>query len=559
MSLKLAKKTLFKFVETPVPEVVCLKGKWGVGKTYAWKQLLEEAILKGKVALSSYAYVSLFGVNSIDELRQAIFENNNLTKTATPSLEEKLKEYRRIAAQNFSKYVHLVKIPYVDTYVQNLAGGFRHLVSLTVNNSIICIDDFERKGKSLRAADILGVVSQLKEAKNCKILLILNKDALPEDDKKEFDKYFEKVIDAVVDFEPTALESLEIALKRDDEVSGWLRLNCADLGISNIRVIKKIERLAVQVEGILQPFSQQLRKEVIRSLTVLAWSAYSGEDAPPIQFLLKRRVLQNLGADKDVKMTEEESGWNNIINVYGFTHCDDLDRILIDGIHRGFMDEERVNAEAAKIQAQYDASVGEAALTAAWGRFHHSFNSDEGEVAQQLFEGSMKNIKYLGVHNLNAAIVILKDIGEEDKASRLLGQYLIEMADEPQVFDPARNPFLSSDMTDPDLIAAFNQQALAAAPPHPSPIEACQRLRKNDWSQGNQGALETLTVEEFIALFKSLEGDELSSTVFGALSFRKIGNPTPVQKTIAAKVEEALTQIASESALNLHRMKKYRV
>jgi hypothetical protein len=69
------------------------------------------------------------------------------------------------------------------------------------------------------------VVSQLKEAKRCKIIFIMNADELPEDDKKEFETYFEKIIDVVLDFQPTPQESLEIALKGGDELHEWLRSN----------------------------------------------------------------------------------------------------------------------------------------------------------------------------------------------------------------------------------------------------------------------------------------------------------------------------------------------
>ena len=45
---------------------------------------LQEAIDEDKVALPSYAYVSLFGLISIDELRQSIFENETSTKGLIP-------------------------------------------------------------------------------------------------------------------------------------------------------------------------------------------------------------------------------------------------------------------------------------------------------------------------------------------------------------------------------------------------------------------------------------------------------------------------------------------
>jgi predicted AAA+ superfamily ATPase len=69
-------KELFRFLSSPIPEVLCINGPWGVGKTYLWKKCLIEASGKGDgLALGRCAYVSLFGVNSLDELKYSIFEN----------------------------------------------------------------------------------------------------------------------------------------------------------------------------------------------------------------------------------------------------------------------------------------------------------------------------------------------------------------------------------------------------------------------------------------------------------------------------------------------------
>jgi len=47
----------------------------GVGKTYAWNQYLRNARAAGKVGLEHYSYVSLFGINSLDDFKYSIFEN----------------------------------------------------------------------------------------------------------------------------------------------------------------------------------------------------------------------------------------------------------------------------------------------------------------------------------------------------------------------------------------------------------------------------------------------------------------------------------------------------
>ena len=62
MSIALVEKEIARFLASTEPEVLCLRGKWGVGKTYSWNAFLRQAKDKGEIALKSYSYVSLFGV-----------------------------------------------------------------------------------------------------------------------------------------------------------------------------------------------------------------------------------------------------------------------------------------------------------------------------------------------------------------------------------------------------------------------------------------------------------------------------------------------------------------
>ena len=59
-ALSLLREEIFRFLETDTPEVLCIKGKWGVGKTYTWETLLKEAQQSSKVKLQSYSNVSLY-------------------------------------------------------------------------------------------------------------------------------------------------------------------------------------------------------------------------------------------------------------------------------------------------------------------------------------------------------------------------------------------------------------------------------------------------------------------------------------------------------------------
>lgn len=42
MSIKLIKQQINRFLSSQTPEVISIKGAWGVGKTYAWNTYLVE-------------------------------------------------------------------------------------------------------------------------------------------------------------------------------------------------------------------------------------------------------------------------------------------------------------------------------------------------------------------------------------------------------------------------------------------------------------------------------------------------------------------------------------
>ena len=72
----LLKREVLRFLASDKPEVLCIRGKWGVGKSYSWEAFLAQAkATKGGIALGKYAYIPLFGVQSLDQLKNALFEN----------------------------------------------------------------------------------------------------------------------------------------------------------------------------------------------------------------------------------------------------------------------------------------------------------------------------------------------------------------------------------------------------------------------------------------------------------------------------------------------------
>src|SRR3984957_17545607 len=135
MTVALVRQAIRAFLRTPTPQVLCIRGKRGVGKTFIWNEVLKQAIEKGGASLPHYSYVSLFGLQSVDELRQAIFENSVPTKEAEihgsfDSLGENIKRYTLAASRQISRYAPYVKLPCLEKHVTNFSGGFRQIVSI---------------------------------------------------------------------------------------------------------------------------------------------------------------------------------------------------------------------------------------------------------------------------------------------------------------------------------------------------------------------------------------------------------------------------------------------
>src|SRR5579859_1160377 len=351
MSIQLVETETKRFLSSSEPEVVCLSGHWGVGKTFAWNKFLKEAQKANSIKLKRYAYVSLFGVNSLEEFKYSIFENTVKSSDVDikPSLET-LQSNTTAVAKRFSRKALGViqQLPFVKNYVGNISPAW----FLSVSETIVCVDDIERIGAGLRIQDVLGLASQLKELKRCKVVLILNDEALDAEKSEDFRRYFEKVIDTHLRFAPTPEESARIALDVAHETGKLIGECCVKLRIANIRLIKKIERSVEKIEPLLKRFDPQVLTQAIPSLVLFAWCVYEPDSAPSIEYLRKRRSVVDLKPRKEKTVSESEAAWNALLDAYQFGHMDDFDAALLDGVKNGFFDEALLTQHASVLDAQ---------------------------------------------------------------------------------------------------------------------------------------------------------------------------------------------------------------
>lgn len=249
---------------------VAITGCWGIGKTHFWNKFFKEKTQEEKkikekfyyeasrVDFASafenkkYAYISLFGIESIQDLKNAI-----CTKLSTnPYVKEAPKrlEFSSLLKKSLEQFKDIKVSQYG---VSASAKLLENLLYAQVKDAIICFDDFERLSDKLKIQDVMGLVNQLKLERNCQVILILDESKNDEENKKKYAEYKEKLIDDTIKI--TSVEPLIRVKAEEAEIDQPLidlMVKFADeLEIHNFRFFQKVIKL-------YREFLEQLPNEV---------------------------------------------------------------------------------------------------------------------------------------------------------------------------------------------------------------------------------------------------------------------------------------------------------
>jgi hypothetical protein len=307
-----------------------------------------------------------------------------------------------------------------------------------VRNQIVCIDDIERRGASLPVGEVLGLVSFLREQRKCKVALLLNDRALGTNGETEFAGYLEKVVDVFIRFSPQPEDSIRIALPGADPGSVMIGENCRTLGISNIRVIKKIERAVRTVEQLVVEFHEQVFYQAAHSLTLLTWSKYQPETAPALVFLKTRKGMDYFGTKDDKNVPAEESAWNALLDTYQFSLMDEFDLTLLKGVENGYFDPEEIKKYAAELDRTIKANQQGGSFEESWRAYHDSFTNNQEEVLDGIYDSFKRNVQSITPLNVNGTVLLFKELGRDNQAKELIQYYVNQRKDGRNLWDLAR-------------------------------------------------------------------------------------------------------------------------
>jgi hypothetical protein len=556
MSIEIIKRKISDFLNTNTPEVMAINGKWGVGKTFSWNKFLLEAQSLNNISCKRYSYVSLFGINSLEAFKYAIFENSIKRELIGSEVSiETLRENTSSLTESLGRQViGLLK-------GTGLASGFTSAIDsaafLSINNTLICIDDLERKGSGLDIKDVLGLVSLLKEQKKCKVVILLNDG---EEGLEDYKKYREKVVDLELKFAPSPKECAAIAFDGESNELTTLRDLTEKLNIHNIRILKKIERLVNMAKPYLTEYEDQVKYQVTHSLTLYAWSHYcseTNEDIPDLAFLSNIGYTTfGFGSRDNEELDEKQKKWKTLLQHYEYMTTDELDLVIANAVTTGYFVEEDLKREASKKNEEVKISLSENSFSKAWELYHGSFENDQDHVISTLYASLKENVKNVSITNLNGTVALFRDLGEEEKASELIDYYIEKRRNETALFNLKENNFFG-DKRDDEIVSKFDDVFKETAATE-SAKEILERISgKNGWNQIDEVTLANTPSEEYYQIFNAVSGKTLTRYVTKCLEFGQYRGANDDQVNIAKNAIEALKIIALESDINKRRVQKF--
>jgi len=545
------------------PIAMVLSGDWGTGKTHLWRETLDR---NEELAKPSYAYVSLFGINSLDDLKYQLFQvlerRKKDSEEAEPGWWQKNVTDRKLAKQIdrlsgeekslFGKLAYLSKLPYINKIEPLVCGiSFNY-----IRETIVCIDDFERKGAGLRVIDVLGLVSLLRENRNSKVILILNEDTLSDGDKKEFKRLNEKVFDWGIILKPSPEHTVSCVIPDDDSQFQLWKDTAIILKANNIRIIRRAYEFVKMLRERYPEVTEPLHQQFVNSMLFFCFSMY-GKDGkyPSLQELRDVGLWSFLSRD-DEDESEESKAHKELIQAMNWVSTDEVDLELIRFLEQGYLSQVPLDRAIENKEAQLANNEAEQAIQDAWRIYHDSFKDNADELSEAVYNACLGALKIVTPYSLDQSIRILRDLGCEELANDLADRFVTENAEDRARLDIDGSAF-GDEMSDEYFLGKL-RDALLDVPEEKNLHEVLARLGKErGWGGSDEEYLDEIAIEEVVEILENYEGEDLSTMLKGATQFAHISNASERIIRIAEKMTAALEQIAAMNELNARRLKRF--
>jgi hypothetical protein len=238
---------------------------------------------------------------------------------------------------------------------------------------------------------------------------------------------------------------------------------CTRLGVSNIRLVKKIEQTINSIQPIVSKYDDEVFQDVSSSLALFAWSHMQPGEAPTLDFLVSKKTESRFGIDSDETLTPQEAAWNALLNDYGYIWTDKLDVALIEGVMNGYFDPAAIEQLAKEFHDKIEVRKVGNKFEEAWRLYHDSFEDNQDAVLDAILDSFKSSFHQITPLNLDGTVRLMKKLGREKQAAEIIALYVGQRNERREFFDLSANLFFDTG-ADPDVAEAFRIRAATLKP-----------------------------------------------------------------------------------------------
>lgn len=555
MSLNQVRTVIANFLRTETPEVLAISGDWGVGKTFSIREIIGNFNDKKDVekSLKKYAYVSLFGLNSMAELRTKIWSRTE----DFPVVQDKSRLSRQHLDSGWAKKA-LSFFKSELPYGKSVVVGLEAIVSSLVADSIIWFDDLERLSGGIRMEDFMGLVSELKEQSRCKIIIVYNGQQLG--DKEEiFTTYSEKVIDQKLAYEIDTTEAITLGLRGVPHLAKEVEPFIAALNIRNIRVVQRIGKALTYIYPLVQNHSTQIHSRVAKATAIFSASIFENSRGfPSPKTILHYNSIRDI-MERNHRPTaapEEPDGpkleWKEMLGECGFDNADALDMEVLKAIEQGYSENTKIKEIADELDTKLKVAGEAAAFHSAWNEFHYRLDFTGKDLADKFVAAVKLAPKEISPGNMSSTVKLMRELELEDVADQLIDIYIQGNGDDVAKFMPHH-----WQQFDVDLDPRLEEKMSEAVDKHHVLMTlsraAALVIENKHWDDEIADAFTAATPQQLADLLHQCKNSELPSLLSRLPS--SIGGPG--RDGFIENLRAALNIIGAESALNAIRVRRW--
>lgn len=357
---------------------ILVDGTWGIGKSYMVRKALEDK--KDRTC-----FVSLFGMDNVQQIYHEILFQLLLRSADGGKMIRWLKDATKVF-ENFS-----YGAKNINTVLESRFSELDALVALSQKfetKHVVVIDDLERYKESLKLREIFGVIENLKQCHDIYVIAVANLNEL--ENKKEFDKYNEKVIDRI--FQITEYSSQIKWSNLNVEPSFAVRF-FQKHKTANLRTIQKAQSFFTDVSSYCDGIKDERFRDEIRQICF----AVVIEDTDKLYYIdpqnrdnsSKENRIQNIMEEQENKIESRISNYTQHLK---------LSRDFITVIYGYYKNQIALTREEIIVQYKLYQSSGEKA------------NYYKSDKELEYYLDSWKS----GLENISNSPVLTKTAGEYD-------------------------------------------------------------------------------------------------------------------------------------------------